>query len=103
MKASPKSAKITDEFGSSYVAEPAVVIAPAGKAISNTDLLDYSDGEGDDSWMDTPDGREALCQWLQEGLEYDKKHPKTYTMEEFRTQMDVYLDELGRKTKSKKL
>lgn len=94
MKASPKSAKITDEFGSSYVAEPAVVIAPAGKAISNTDLLDYSDGEGDDSWMDTPDGREALCQWLKEGLEYDKKHPETYTTEELMQNVRKHLVEL---------
>ena len=94
MKASPKSAKTTDEFGGSYVAEPAVVIAPAGKAISNTDPLDYSDGEGDDSWMDTPDGREALCQWLKEGLEYDKKHPETYTTEELMQNVRNHLVEL---------
>ena len=94
MKASPKSTKVTDEFGSSYVAEPAVVIAPAGKAISNTDPLDYSDGESDDSWMDTPDGREALCQWLQEGLEYDKKHPETYTTEELMQNVRKHLVEL---------
>lgn len=94
MKASHKSTKTTDEFGGSYVAEPAVVIAPAGKAISNTDPLDYSDGEGDDSWMDTPDGREALCQWLKEGLEYDKKHPETYTTEELMQNVRKYLVEL---------
>lgn len=94
MKASSKSAKTTDEFGNSHVAEPAVVIAPARKAISNTDPLDYSDNEGDDSWMDTPDGREALCQWLQEGLEYDKKHPETYTTEELMKNVRKYLVEL---------
>lgn len=94
MKNSPRSARTADGFGNSHVAEPAVVIAPAGKAISNTDPLDYSDGEGDDSWMDTPDGHEALCQWLQEGLEYDKKHPETYTTEELMQNVRKHLVEL---------
>lgn len=94
MKNSPRSARTADGFGNSHVAEPAVVITPARKAISNTDPLDYSDSEGDNSWMDTPDGREALCQWLQEGLEYDKKHPETYTTEELMQNVRKYLVEL---------
>lgn len=103
MKSSSKTAKTTDEFGNSCVAEPAAVTAPVQRAIpSDIDPLDYSD-EGDDSWMDTPDGREALKQWLLEGLEYDKKHLKTYTMEEFREHMDAYLDELDEKLKNKEL
>lgn len=80
MKASPKSTKVTDEFGSSYVAEPAVVIETRAVSKAAQDEAD-------------PDKERAVAK-IREGLKYDRKHPGYLTGKQVFGRARAYLAEL---------
>lgn len=80
MKASPKSAKTTDEFGGSYIAEPAVVIETRAVSKATQDEAD-------------PDKERAVAK-IREGLKYDRKHPGYLTGKQVFGRARAYLAEL---------
>ena len=80
MKASPKSAKTTDEFGGSYIAEPAVVIETRAVSKAAQDEAD-------------PDKERAVAK-IREGLKYDRKYPGYLTGKQVFGRARAYLAEL---------